>query len=159
LLILNKYPNDIIMHDGWLTGGHGVHLNLKTVQSLKDKGLVGTGTNQRITELGKEISGSILSAAPATEGQPQSPVPVKDKEVQNNQDGKFWVGDGKNGFDIYSSNNVVIASDVKKEYVDLFSESKNMLDIIQWVSFAFGSETNYKPGTIGYQQSQKAKAI
>lgn len=57
LLILQHYPTDIVMHDGWLTGGHGVKLNLKTVQSLKNKGLINKwgAQNDRISELGKTI--------------------------------------------------------------------------------------------------------
>lgn len=58
LLILRKYPNDIVMYDGWLTGGHGVKMNLNTVEALKNKGLVEwTGERRgRISELGKTIS-------------------------------------------------------------------------------------------------------
>ncbi len=56
LLELRKYPDVIVMSDGWLTGGHGIKLNLKTVKSLKQKGFIGGmwgGRNNRLTELGK----------------------------------------------------------------------------------------------------------
>jgi len=54
LLKLRQYPNDIVMSDGFLTGGHG-KLNLRSVKVLKDKGLIenfGERRN-RISELGK----------------------------------------------------------------------------------------------------------
>lgn len=57
LLILRQYPDDIVMSDGWLTGGHGVKINLSTVKSLKDKGLINQWGEKRdrISELGKTI--------------------------------------------------------------------------------------------------------
>lgn len=55
--VLREYPNDMAMYDGWLTGGHGIKLNLKSVQSLKDKGLIEKWGEKRgtISELGKTI--------------------------------------------------------------------------------------------------------
>lgn len=57
LLILRKYPDDIVMSDGYLTGGHGIRLNMRVVSSLKMKGLVNyLGPRaDRISELGKTI--------------------------------------------------------------------------------------------------------
>lgn len=40
---MRKYPNDIVMFDGWMTGGHGVKFDLKTVDSLKAKGVIVDG--------------------------------------------------------------------------------------------------------------------
>jgi hypothetical protein len=37
---LLKYPNTIIMISGWLTGGHGVKLDLRTVKSLESRGII-----------------------------------------------------------------------------------------------------------------------
>lgn len=38
--ILRKYPDDIIMWNGWLTGGHGIKLDMRTVGSLKNRGVI-----------------------------------------------------------------------------------------------------------------------
>lgn len=40
---LLKYPNAIIMINGWLTGGHGVKLDLRTVKSLESRGVIKNG--------------------------------------------------------------------------------------------------------------------
>lgn len=51
--ILRKYPYDIIMSDGWLTGGHGIRIDATTVKKLRMESLI---TNDRkISELGKTI--------------------------------------------------------------------------------------------------------
>lgn len=47
---LGKYPNDRVMHNGFITGGHGMKFKLRTIESLEKKGLVDRG---KITELGK----------------------------------------------------------------------------------------------------------
>jgi uncharacterized protein YjhX (UPF0386 family) len=53
--VLRQYQNNIVMSDGWLTGGHGVKLNLATVSSLKKKKLIENWGERRnrISELGK----------------------------------------------------------------------------------------------------------
>lgn len=51
--ILRKYPYDIIMNDGWLTGGHGIRIDKTTFKALRMKDLVTSG--RRISELGKTI--------------------------------------------------------------------------------------------------------
>lgn len=38
--VLQEYPNAIIMTNMYLTGGHGVKLDLRTVRSLQNKGLI-----------------------------------------------------------------------------------------------------------------------
>lgn len=57
LRILQKYPNEIVMTNGSLTGGHGVRLDMRTVISLKERGLIETWGERRdrISELGKSI--------------------------------------------------------------------------------------------------------
>jgi hypothetical protein len=37
---LNKYPNVIVMSDGWITGGHGIQFDLRTVNALKRKKVI-----------------------------------------------------------------------------------------------------------------------
>ena len=49
---LRKYPNDMIMFNGRLTGGHGVKINLSTVNALRRLNLIYDG---KLTELGKTI--------------------------------------------------------------------------------------------------------
>lgn len=53
--VLRQYPDDIVMCDGWLTGGHGVRLNLGTVNALKKRGLIENWGERRgrISEIGK----------------------------------------------------------------------------------------------------------
>ena len=41
--ILEKYPNEMIMFNGWITGGHGVKFDMRTVESLKKKGIIEGG--------------------------------------------------------------------------------------------------------------------
>ena len=54
LKVLRKYPNEIIMNDGWITGGHGIRFNLKTIGSLINKGLIEhKWAGIRLSELGK----------------------------------------------------------------------------------------------------------
>lgn len=50
--ILNKYPKDMIMFNGWITGGHGIRFNMKTVESLKKRGLIYNG---KLTEKAKQF--------------------------------------------------------------------------------------------------------
>lgn len=54
---LRKYPDAIVMNDGCLTGGVGVRLNIRTFESLKNKGLVERSGERRnrISELGKTV--------------------------------------------------------------------------------------------------------
>lgn len=40
IFILQKYPNEMITYDGWLTGGHGIQLDMRTVNSLKKRRLI-----------------------------------------------------------------------------------------------------------------------
>jgi len=49
--ILKKYPNDMIMHGGWMTGGHGIKLDLRTVQSLRKKGIIECGKLKKVKVL------------------------------------------------------------------------------------------------------------
>ena len=44
---LKKYPKDMIMHNGCMTGGHGVQFDLRTVEALKRKGVI---VNGKLTE-------------------------------------------------------------------------------------------------------------
>lgn len=56
IVTLRKYPNDLIMmldSGCWLTGGHGVHFDKRTLNSLRDKGLI---DYKKLTELGKTIN-------------------------------------------------------------------------------------------------------
>jgi hypothetical protein len=48
---LKKYPNDMIMHGGWMTGGHGIKLDLRTVESLRKKGIIEGGKLKKIKVL------------------------------------------------------------------------------------------------------------
>lgn len=52
ILKLRQYPNAIIMHNGWLTGGHGVHFDKRTINSLKTKKII---VDNQLSELGKTI--------------------------------------------------------------------------------------------------------
>lgn len=38
--ILKQYPNVIIMYDGYITGGHGIKLDMRVVNALKRNGLI-----------------------------------------------------------------------------------------------------------------------
>ena len=53
--ILRMYPDEIVMSDGYLTGGHGIYLNMRTVRVLKRLGLIQAYGPMagRISELGK----------------------------------------------------------------------------------------------------------
>lgn len=59
LRTLFKYPQDSVMFNGHITGGHGVKFNLATVYALKSKGLVTPGG--RISEEGKAIVSNIIA--------------------------------------------------------------------------------------------------
>lgn len=37
---LNKYPNEIVMRDGYITGGHGVQFDLRSINALKRKKVI-----------------------------------------------------------------------------------------------------------------------
>jgi hypothetical protein len=41
--ILTKYPNEMIMHNGWITGGHGIKFDMRTVESLRNKKVIVNG--------------------------------------------------------------------------------------------------------------------
>lgn len=41
--ILERYPNEMIMFNGWLTGGHGIKFNKSSVEALKKKGVIYQG--------------------------------------------------------------------------------------------------------------------
>ena len=41
--ILRQYPNDMIMFNGFITGGHGIKFDLRTVESLKKRGIIENG--------------------------------------------------------------------------------------------------------------------
>lgn len=56
--VLNKY-DCMIMHDGWVTGGHGTKINLNTARALEKMGIVERGL---LTKFGKEIAQSFKSA-------------------------------------------------------------------------------------------------
>lgn len=51
--MLRKYPNAIVMSSGWMTGGHGVKIDLRTLNSLKRLGLIDGG---KLTQSGKTIA-------------------------------------------------------------------------------------------------------
>lgn len=40
LEILRQHPNEIVMNNGYLTGGHGIKINRSTINSLRDKGVL-----------------------------------------------------------------------------------------------------------------------
>lgn len=55
ILTLRKYPKDIIVNlrnSAFLTGGHGVSFDKRTLNSLRDKGLI---NYEKLTELGRNI--------------------------------------------------------------------------------------------------------
>ena len=54
---LKKYPDAIIMDDGWLTGGVGIRLHMSTVNSLKKHGFINSRGDRanRISESGKAV--------------------------------------------------------------------------------------------------------
>lgn len=43
VFVLEKYPNDMIMFNGWITGGHGIQFDMGTVNSLTRKGIIING--------------------------------------------------------------------------------------------------------------------
>lgn len=49
--ILRQY-DEIVMDDGWLTGGHGICFDLRTVRALERKKII---VYDRLSELGKTI--------------------------------------------------------------------------------------------------------
>lgn len=55
---MRKYPDDMIMQDGFLTGGHGVKFNMASVRVLKKRKLIETWGERRnkLSELGKTIT-------------------------------------------------------------------------------------------------------
>ena len=54
LAILRRYPNAIIMDNGYITGGHG-YIDARCAKALKRKGYIETsgGRKDRLSELGK----------------------------------------------------------------------------------------------------------
>lgn len=52
IAILKQYPNEMIMHNGWLTGGHGIEFDMRTIESLKKRKIIVDGRlNKPITFL------------------------------------------------------------------------------------------------------------
>jgi hypothetical protein len=51
--ILLKYPKEMIMFNGWITGGHGIKFDMRTIQSLKNKGIIQNG---KLTDKAKQLS-------------------------------------------------------------------------------------------------------
>lgn len=51
--VLRKYPSAIVMLDGYLTGGHGIRLDKRTINALHKNKLL--TFDRRISELGKTI--------------------------------------------------------------------------------------------------------
>lgn len=47
---MRQYPNDIVMWNGCMTGGHGVRVKLNTINSLKRLGIVEGG---KLTTFGR----------------------------------------------------------------------------------------------------------
>jgi len=43
IFVLRKYPNEMIMHNGWLTGGHGIQFDMRTINSLVKRGIIING--------------------------------------------------------------------------------------------------------------------
>lgn len=41
--MLKKYPRELVMDDGYITGGHGIQFDLRTINSLKRKGIIVNG--------------------------------------------------------------------------------------------------------------------
>lgn len=52
ILILRKYPNDMIMFNGHMTGGHGVKIKLNTFKSLERLGIIENG---KLSSFGKLV--------------------------------------------------------------------------------------------------------
>lgn len=50
--LMQKYPNDMIMFNGVMTGGHGGRVKKNTLNSLVNLGLVSQG---KLTEKGKQL--------------------------------------------------------------------------------------------------------
>lgn len=50
--LLRQYPKELIMFNGYLTGGHGIRVDLRTLEALKNKGLI---ERDKLTELGKTL--------------------------------------------------------------------------------------------------------
>jgi hypothetical protein len=53
IINMRKYPNDMVMFNGYMTGGHGVKIKLNTLNALKRLGIVKDG---KLTQLGKKVS-------------------------------------------------------------------------------------------------------
>lgn len=52
--LLRKYPNEMIMFNGCLTGGHGTQkINRNTIGSLKNLGII---ENNKITYFGRIVT-------------------------------------------------------------------------------------------------------
>jgi len=58
---LKKYPNDMIMHGGWITGGHGIKFDMRTVESLKKKGIIEGGKLKKVKVLEVKNITSVVS--------------------------------------------------------------------------------------------------
>lgn len=47
--ILKKYPHEMIMHDGYLTGGHGIKFDKRSLNALENKGVLYNGKLNQTT--------------------------------------------------------------------------------------------------------------
>lgn len=46
--MLKKYPNEMVMHNYWITGGHGIQFDGRTIESLKRRGII--TVNNKLSE-------------------------------------------------------------------------------------------------------------
>ena len=53
ILNMRKYPNDIVMFNGYMTGGHGVKIKLNTIKALERLGIIENG---KLTQFGRVVS-------------------------------------------------------------------------------------------------------
>jgi hypothetical protein len=53
IINMRKYPNDIVMFNGYMTGGHGVKIKLNTISALERLGII---ENAKLTDFGRILS-------------------------------------------------------------------------------------------------------
>lgn len=53
ILKMRKYPNDMVMFNGYMTGGHGIKIKLNTIRALKRLKIIENG---KLTQLGMVVS-------------------------------------------------------------------------------------------------------
>lgn len=53
ILKMRKYPNDMVMFNGYMTGGHGIKIKLNTIRALERLKIIENG---KLTQLGMVVS-------------------------------------------------------------------------------------------------------